>query len=982
MDKVYQRLHKRLGILVLISMVMSTVLTAGHLYAAPLEPPAPPVQVHASAGGLAITWPNPTVTYASAANALGQLPVQRYQGYELPMQLITVAWDDGLPQAAIADLLQIQTISASAWTGALEPAAPLQPPVLDSEIALDKPLIPEVVALPAAPIFLLRQGTLHGQPIAVLAVSPLYRADDGVKLATSLAIEVTGAHVVDQATLRAATSELATAARTGTSVPTDLAPTNGDALRAGVKLTVSAAGIQEVTGQALAGAGVNLSTIDPAQLQLKYNGTEVPLQLAGLVNGQLAPTSTLRFYTPTVGDRWNVNSSYWLTTQNAAGARMATRDVTPAGAPVRTNVFERGVWEANQLYESRYAGFDGDNWYNQKLIDNEGVDASNLESVTVPVSGGLPLVSGTATYSVAVTTNIRGDHTLRIQAGSSNQDISWNSVVASNFTQNWQPTLTSTVSSATINVALFSTAASDLQRDAAVLLDKVFWTQPVALNLGAQGARFTGVAGDWHYTWSNPPANFQLYDVTDPAAPVLLSGADGSGFQDGPTAHDYLLAGPGTVNTPTLAAYSAQQWSTSGAEAIYIAPQSFIAPLAPLLQLRRDQGYSATTVDVQTIYDAWSFGHVSAAAIRAFLRYADASWTVKPRSVVLVGDGTWDPKNYEAKNNTNWIPPYLAVVDPWLGEAACENCFVQLDGADPLTGDDPNGHFFAAELWIGRLPVKSTAEVTTMVNKLIRYETSQGIGLWQGRTVSIADNYVRTVDSTGTIIRDLAGDFAAYADGIIELAPPAVKNARIYYDPYPQLNDPQGTEPWRMNSAQQAFNAVVDALSAGAALVTYNGHSHQWQWAVTDETPNASPDYLFGLYDADILSNQDRYFINLSMTCLTSQFQKPALSGTTVDERLLLNPTGGAIAVWGPAGLSVAFGHDLLQRGFHEHLWAAPPLSATLGELLEAGYTKLVTESACCQDTAKTFLLLGDPLTKARAWPDALTGIYLPLINR
>ncbi|NJL29201.1 MAG: hypothetical protein HC897_15615 [Thermoanaerobaculia bacterium] len=30
------------------------------------------------------------------------------------------------------------------------------------------------------------------------------------------------------------------------------------------------------------------------------------------------------------------------------------------------------------------------------------------------------------------------------------------------------------------------------------------------------------------------------------------------------------------------------------------------------------------------------------AAIRSFLRYANATWTLKPRSVVLVGDGTWD----------------------------------------------------------------------------------------------------------------------------------------------------------------------------------------------------------------------------------------------------------------------------------------------------------------------------------------------------
>jgi len=956
--------------------LFSIVAPPAHVRAAPAPPSVPPVAVQNNAAGVTIAWPNPTVAAASAHTALAQLPSQRYQGYELPMQLITVAWDDNLTHATITDALQLHTLATEEWQGDLQPAAPLQPPVIADDTIPTTLLTPEPVALPSAPVFLLRQGNLHGQAVAILAVSPLYQENGITKLTTALEISVTGARAIDQRDTAVMASSLTS------SLPTDLTPTNGDAARSAWKISVRDVGMQELTGQALAAAGLNLNTTDPTKLTLTYNGTAIALQIAGVVNGKLTATSILRFYAPSVGDRWNVSSTYWLTTQNTGGPRMATRAVAPASAPARATALESGIWTAYQLYDSRYAGFDGDYWYNQKLIDNEGVESSDLETVAVPVAGTLPLVSGATTISVAVTTNIRGDHALRVQVGNTNRDITWNSIVASNFIQDWQPLITSTVSSPTINVALFSTAASSNQKDAAVLLDKVYWTQPVALNLGSKGAQFMGVEGDWRYTWSNPPANIQLYDVTTPTAPVVLSGVTSGGFQDGPTARHYLVAGPGTLQTPTVAAHTAIQWNTSGADAIYIAPQLFMSALEPLLQLRRDQGYTVTAVDVQKIYDSWSYGHVSAAAIRAFLRYAEASWTKHPRAVILVGDGTWDPHNYEAKNNTNWIPPYLANVDPWLGEAACENCFVQLDGDNPITGDDPNGHFFVPELWIGRLPVKSAAEVTTLVDKLLRYETAQGIGLWQGRTVSIADNYVRTVADDGTITHDLAGDFAAYADGIIDLAPAPIKNDRIYYDPYPALADPQGKQPWRITDATLAFKAVVNALSGGAALVTYNGHSHQWQWAVTDESPDANPDYLLGLYDTDGLANKDKYFINLSMTCLTSQFQKPALSGTTIDERLLLNPNGGAIAIWGPAGLSVAYGHDLLQRGFYEELWNAPPLSAPIGQLLEAGYTKLITESACCQDTAKTFLLLGDPLTKARVWPDALTGIYLPLVNR
>src|SRR5262249_46752139 len=154
--------------------------------------------------------------------------------------------------------------------------------------------------------------------------------------------------------------------------------------------------------------------------------------------------------------------------------------------------------------------------------------------------------------------------------------------------------------------------------------------------------------------------------------------------------------------------------------------------------------------------------------------------------------------------------------------------------------------------------------------------------------------------------------------------------------------------------------------------------SSQYQLAVTDEA--GSPPYLLGLYDTDTLSNGARLPIVLEMTCLTSAFQTPAYSRTTIDERWLIKPDGGAVAVWGPTGFGVAHGHDKLQQAFYSALWAAPPLSATLGQLTAAGYLELFTTGSCCQDTLATFALLGDPLTPARVLP--ARRIYAPLVRR
>ena len=178
--------------------------------------------------------------------------------------------------------------------------------------------------------------------------------------------------------------------------------------------------------------------------------------------------------------------------------------------------------------------------------------------------------------------------------------------------------------------------------------------------------------------------------------------------------------------------------------------------------------------------------------------------------------------------------------------------------------------------------------------------------------------------------------------------------------------------------AREARARTLAALNGGAGLVNYIGHSHAWQWAVTD--PAVTPSYLLGLYDVDALTNGDRLPIVLEMTCLTSAFQQPAYSGTTIDERLVLHPGGGAIATWGPTGLGITHGHDALQRGFYRALWSRPAGTATLGELTLAGYRELFMRGSCCQDTLRTFALLGDPLTRARVQP--LQRVWVPGVSR
>ncbi len=728
-------------------------------------------------------------------------------------------------------------------------------------------------------------------------------------------------------------------------------PTNPAAAAAFARITVASEGIQRVTGAALVAAGIDLATLNPARVRILHGNQEIAIELKGIGDGDIDPIDEIFFYAPTPGDRWNHTDTYWLMLGDPVGGlRIDSRSAVPSGAASSNTALQRGRWREGQIYDTLMAGALGDHWYAADLR----IDPSSLGSevlLTVPLTPTLPLAAGTSTFTVLGSAYTLGTRTLVARSGTAAQSVSWSGSGA--WSQGY--TLNDTISSLVLA----------LQRGgvpAGLEIQAVEYVRPIQLNMNGHGAIFEGLNGTWSYAVTGSASGRVLYDVTNESTPVRLVIPNGTSFsfQDGPSRH-YVLTGQGSLFEPQITRHIPTNLATPlNASALYIAPKIFHTALAPLLNHRLGQGYSVRVVDVQAIYDAWSGGQVDPQAIRAFLRYARDSWSAKPQGVTLVGDGTADPLNYIKRNNINFIPPYLANVDAFLGETACENCYAQLDGADALSDLLP-------DVAIGRLPVKSEAELTALVSKILTYE-NVAIATWTKRAVVITDN---GIDESG--VPDSAGDFAAQADRGLAYLPKDMDIRRVYYDPSPQ----RPNEPWREPDGPRAHERTMAEISQGAGLITYVGHSSQFQWAVTNLS--SSPSYLLSLYDADALQNIGKTGILREMTCLTAAFHTPAFSGTSIDERLILQP-GGAVAIWGSTGKSVSQGHEALLRGFDQALAAAGQNRPTIGSLVLAGYTELVTNGTCCQDSVQTFVLLGDPLTRARIGEGH--ELFLPRIAR
>ena len=227
-------------------------------------------------------------------------------------------------------------------------------------------------------------------------------------------------------------------------------------------------------------------------------------------------------------------------------------------------------------------------------------------------------------------------------------------------------------------------------------------------------------------------------------------------------------------NKPVIQNHTAVNFgAVKAANALYIGPRQFEDELQPLIELRRSQGFKPLFVDIQSIFDVYGYGHVSASGLRNFLR-DQTDWQnptyQKPNrriAVTLAGDGTYDPHNYEGKDVAEKIfpiPAYMADVDSYILEAACEPCFAQLNGDDPLTGD---GDLFAADIWLGRLPARNEGEISALVNKIVAYETrGSDSEAWRRRTLLLADNYIKSINEDKQAIRDDAGDFPIFSDQV------------------------------------------------------------------------------------------------------------------------------------------------------------------------------------------------------------------------
>lgn len=853
-------------------------------------------------------------------------------------------------------------------------------------------------ALPAAPVIVLREGYVRNLHLAVLAITPIYEQDGEVRAATRINATVRGVRllkdsqeVLNQFDVNGAGREplrsivpsnpFSDAPNAPNASPPPTTWANPNAV---YKIAVAQTGVQLVTFSSLAGAPGNLAS---GNWNVRYEDQVLAIIMADVnSNGVFDGSDYVKFYAPYAGDRLNRTTNYWLSYDNAtiANSRMATVQRPVTNGTPSTTALERRQWVARTLYATLFAGEDGDHFFAGKTQASSPIPSAN-SPIAFALDGVLPPAGGNVNVTLVGVGTTGGWHNGEFSLNGAVRAVTW-------FGSGPIPSPTSTFAIASppqtsgapgvFRVTTNANAPLD-----EVLLESVTFERPVILAFSNKGALFrTRADGTFAYQMSGLPTGTFFLDITAPLAPSVMN-KDGAAstyqFQDGP-GRVYLMEGAGQSFTPSVSKHTPSAWANLNKNVLYITPANMQANLARLLALRTAQGYQPLAVTVETIYDAWGHGQISSRAIRNFLRYAASAWAVPPIAATFVGTSSYDPFNYlgDFDQNQFVMPAYLGSVDPFIGETACDTCYVALDEDEGVFGDY-NAAIFP-DLLFGRLPVKTAAELDALITKIETHENAAfgtAINTWRSRVGLVADNYQFEDGHT-----DGAGNFAAFSEASAKLMPTTLKPTRAYFDLckphtidllHPACDLESKGVP-RLTTAEAMRQANINMFNAGQSLIVYNGHGNVVQ--IGDEK-------FLEAADVPKLTNNTNLPVVLQMTCYTSQFVNNFYQ--TLDEALVLKANGGAIAVWGATGLGVAHGHDALQTGFLNALWRPTNGgktgkgaigSAPIGELTLMGYNELSLNGGCCQDTVRTFLLLGDPLTALRMY--APKGMYLPLIRK
>lgn len=661
----------------------------------------------------------------------------------------------------------------------------------------------------------------------------------------------------------------------------------------GVKLTITKEGFYRVSRAQLEAAGFDVNAASNLW-QLYFNGEQQAINVE--------PTGQyIEFYGAPVEDGLEAaTATYFLLVGSANGRRMDSRVVRPVGGTIPANVFYQSqTLKQRASYLPNLLNGEANNFFG----DFVGTDPINITfnvraiDYSIRKTEVFVTIQGVSLAPHSTKIEINGEDMGTVE-GSNHESMQSYITIPTQFLHEGANTLTLTALLGDNDYSLFDSIEVRVQRK--------YVADSNQLSFYTNDFRSSDLSG---FTTSG----IRIFDVTNNGGLTALTGF--SVYQENgvwvanipayQTRKMYALTDdalkqvdsitpnvPSTIGTPT-----------HNTQFVIITHKNFMTGANAWANYRRAQGMTVEVYDIEDIYDEFNYGKLGSAAIKNFAEYAETQWTTQPGYVMLVGDATYDPRNYyNAPVNYNLVPTKMV-----------DTIYTETGSDDALTDLNDDG---LAEIPIGRLPVRTPEQLTLLLNKVTNFEAG------------VAQGFDRGVLCASDL--PIGYDFAALCNRVMTELPASVPKT------YVNRGD--------ANSA----SVLLSEMNSGKFFVNYSGHGHTSIWAT-----NA----FFGSTAAANLSNTNLSVFTM-LTCLNGYFIEPF--STSLSETLIYAPNGGAVVTWSSTGLTTADIQEIMGRRFYHQLGVGN--MTRIGDLIND--SKTVIDGG--RDVRLSWVLLGDPTLKVR----------------
>jgi hypothetical protein len=743
---------------------------------------------------------------------------------------------------------------------------------------------------------------LHG---AVQTFAPLYKGQSGAnvdsqKTRAVLLTELAGTSTDLPAQNGWAKGMTAASPRQTTQAGTQSLTTQQSiAAQPAVKIRVNQTGWYRITQPQLVANGLDLSA-DARKLQLYADGVEVPIRLSS-DKPKLGPGDTLEFYGVGLDALTTDTHTYYLISGAHNGLRIAASPVAnlKKNESLAPDFLYTVESKERLIYLPGLLNGENNNIFGQFLSSDPVTQNLTLQNIDAAANAGAQL-------EVVLQGFTEVDHQVQVELnGSYVGTVSFSGVTHKSSTL----PINGALLREGVNAVTMTAAGGDVDFSLVDVLRMTYAhsyradNDSLSFSVGTRSASVSGFTS----------ASIRVIDVTNPGAVQELTpkinntgGSYGFSIPTSGTVQNLIAFVDNLARQPvSMVKNQPSTWNaaTNAADMVIVTHDNFRSSADSLAAARRAQGLRVSIVDVEDVYDEFSYGAHTPEALKDFLAWSNAHWTTAPRYVLLFGDSSWDPRNYLGQGFSDYVPTKL--VDTAEFETASD---------DWLADFNNDG---IPEIAVGRLPARTAGDASTMVSKILNYDQERAGGAPLRGALLVSDNgfenqtaqvqsYLSSITTVQTLNRSAIGN-----------------------------DDTLRTQ-------------IVSNIDQGPTIVNYFGHGSNGVWTSAG---------LLNEDNAGTLTNGNRTSLFVMMTCLNGYFHDAFID--SLAETVLKNPQGGAFAVWASSGATEPVGQALMNTQLYQSLLGSQPM--TLGDAVRQA--KMATSDF---DVRRTWILFGDPAMKVK----------------